>query len=86
MRYRVRSLSTVGPGVVDRSDHGHGAAGVFNHMSDQAGAVFEIQAEELAHGKAGGEALMRNAKYIVMGIAATALAFGYALLRALARH
>ena len=45
--YRVRKLSTVGPGVVDRSYRGRGAGGAFMAASEQAGAVYEIDSREL---------------------------------------
>jgi hypothetical protein len=44
--YKVRRLSTVGPGVVDRTYRGRGAAGAFMAMSDQAGAVYDIASNE----------------------------------------
>jgi hypothetical protein len=124
--HRVRSLSTVGPGVVDSTYRGRGGGGVFMAMSDQAGAVFEVDAqeaeltedqvigalksgqlkttdlvfeggrwttfaesivfEEVARGPATGEAFVRNAKYVLMGLGATIAMFAYVLLRVLARH
>jgi hypothetical protein len=44
--FKVRSLSTSGPGVTAGS-HGHGAAGAFMAMSDQAGAVYDVNAKEI---------------------------------------
>jgi hypothetical protein len=44
--YRVRKLSTVGPGVVDRTSYGRGSAGLFTAASEQAGAVYDIDAQE----------------------------------------
>ncbi len=50
-RYKLRRLTQVGPGVVDRTYHGRGAAGAFMAASDQAGAVYDISANdfEMAH-------------------------------------
>lgn len=45
--YRVRKLSTVGAGVVDRTSHGRGAPAAFMAASDRAGAVYEVSAREL---------------------------------------
>lgn len=48
--YRVRKLSTVGRGVVDRTHHGRGAGAAFMAASDRAGAVYEVDASEATLG------------------------------------
>src|SRR5258705_8777744 len=44
--FRVRRLSTTGAGVVDSRYRGGGIGGAFNSMSDQAGAVYDVSAQE----------------------------------------
>lgn len=45
--YRVRKLSTVGAGVVDRTYRGRGASAAFMAASERAGAVYEVSANEV---------------------------------------
>jgi hypothetical protein len=49
--YKVRRLTQVGHGVVDRSTNVRGAPGAFMAMSDQAGAVYDVASTdaELTH-------------------------------------
>jgi hypothetical protein len=47
MRYRVRHLSTVGPGTIDLRGDPNMLDGRAQWMSAEAGRVFDIQSEEL---------------------------------------